>query len=91
MPTEMAILRNELNQKGVEWLDESDDFDRSFPFLDMTLYKTRVKHNDHEYVISCGVGTQGFDWGLLELRVDGNSPVGSLTAQDILDIMLARG
>lgn len=91
MPQEMSILRNKLTEINVEWEDQSDDFDRSFPFFDMTLYKTRVKHNNHEYVISYGVGTQGFDWGLLELRVDGNSPVGSLTAQDILNIMLARG
>lgn len=87
MPTEMAILRNELNQKGVEWLDESDDFDRSFPFFDMTIYKTRYKYNGHDYVVVSGFGTLGGEHGLLELRIDNNEPQGSLKADYILQLM----
>lgn len=91
MPDEMRELRTLLTAKGVEWQDESDDFDRSFPFLDLTIYRTRFKYNGHEYVVSSGLGTLGGDWGLLEMRVDNNNPVGSLSANSIIQIITARG
>lgn len=92
MPEEMQKLRAELSDKDIGYEDLSDDFDRSFPFFDMTLYKTRYKFNDQVYVVVSGVGTQGGEWGLLELSVDQGEPIGSLTAEGILKIMgLYRG
>lgn len=92
MPEEMQKLRAELSDKDIGYEDLSDDFDRSFPFFDMTLYKTRYKFADQVYVVVSGVGTLGGEWGLLELSVDQGEPIGSLTAEGILKIMgLYRG
>lgn len=87
MPEEMTRLRYALDVRGIRYEDESDDFDRSFPFFDMTLYKTHFKHNSHDYMAMSGVGTLGGEWGLLELRVDNGDPVGSVTADYILTLM----
>ena len=90
MPEEMRRLRNALQARGVEYEDRSDDFDRSFPFFDMTLYKIWFKHNGHTYEAMSGVGTLGNEWGLIELRVDQGEPFGSMTAEGVLK-MLDRG
>ena len=87
MPEEMYRLRNALTARAVEWEDRSDDFDRSFPFFDMTLYRTWFKHNGHTYEAISGVGTLGGEHGLLELRVDQGEPYGSQTAEGVLKIL----
>lgn len=37
MPDEMINLRNALDARGVEWVNESDNLDRSFPFLNLIM------------------------------------------------------
>ncbi len=66
MPEEMSKLRSFLSDRDISYKDLSDDFARSFPFFDMTLYKTLFKYNDQVYVVVSGVGTLGGEWGLLE-------------------------
>lgn len=87
MPEEMQRLRSALNARGIEYQDLSDDFDRSFPFYDMTLYKIRFIYQKKRYEVMTGIGTLGGDWGLLELRVDQEEPKGSMTAEGILNYM----
>ena len=88
MPIEMEKLRLALTARDVEYEDLSDDFDRSFPFFDMTIYKTRFKYNGHTYDVISGVGTQGGERGLLELRVDQGEPIGNITHDYVISIML---
>lgn len=87
MPVQMNILRQELTARNIEYEDLSDDFDRSFPFFDMTIYKTRYKYNGHSYEVISGFGTLGGEHGLLELRIDQAEPRGSLTADYIIQLM----
>lgn len=87
MPEEMQTLRAALNARGIEYQDLSDDFDRSFPFYDMTLYRIRYIYKGKRYEVMTGIGTLGGDWGLLELRVNQEDPKGSMTAEGILKLM----
>ena len=87
MPEEMIKLRNALDARGVQWRDLSSDYGRSFPFEDMTIYKTHFGFRCREYSVVCGFGTFGGDKGLLQLTIDNNETVGSLTAENILTIM----
>ena len=87
MPEEMLKFRNALEVRGVEWINNSNNFDRSFPFLDMIVYATVFRFNDSLWTVKSGFGTFGGDRGLLELRVDDGELVGSLTAQDVLRMM----
>ena len=84
MPDEMIYLRNALSARDISWVNCSDNLDRSFPFLNLIIYRTRWEHNGHIYSVRCGLGSLGGDKGLLELTVDDELPVGSLTAVDII-------
>lgn len=86
MPDEMIYLRNALTARGVDWNNDSDNLDRSFPFLNLIMYRTSFKWKDRKYSVICGYGTLGGTKGLLELHTD-NETTGSLTAVDILKIM----
>ena len=86
MPEEMQRLRAALDVRGIEYQDLSDDFDRSFPFYDMTIYKIRYIFKGTTYEVITGLGTMGGDWGLLELRQD-HEIKGSMTAEGILKLM----
>ena len=87
MPDEMLSLRRALDARGVTWQNLTDNLDRSFPFLNLIIYRTRWEHNGHIYAVRCGLGSLGGDKGLLELTVDDELPVGSLTAVDIINRM----
>ena len=87
MPEQMTLLRNALDARKIEWLDDSDDLDRSFPFLNMTIYRTKYVFKNRIWSVICGVGTFGADYGLLELMIDNNEPIGSLSASTILGMM----
>ena len=86
MPTEMINLRNALTARGVEFVNESDNLDRSFPFLNLINYKTRYMWHDKEYSVISGYGTLGGTKGLLELHLN-DETIGSLTAVQILEMM----
>lgn len=87
MPEEMILLRNALTSRGVEWQNESDNLDRSFPFLNLIMYRTSFKWKNKRYSVICGYGTLGGTKGLLELHKGNDDPVGSLTAVEVLERM----
>lgn len=87
MPDEMISLRNALDARGVEWDNESDNLDRSFPFLNLIMYRTSFKWKNKRYSVICGYGTLGGTKGLLELHKGNDDPVGSLTAVEVLERM----
>lgn len=86
MPDEMMKLRNALDARGVMWVNESDNLDRSFPFLNLINYRTRYIWHDKEFSVISGYGTLGGIKGLLELHKD-DETIGSLTAVQILEMM----
>ena len=86
MPDEMFNLLDALTARGVEWQYESDNLDRSFPFLNLIMYRTSFKWKNKRYSVICGYGTLGGTKGLLELHVN-DETVGSLTAVEILERM----
>lgn len=87
MPEEMYLLRNALTARQIEWVNESDNLDRSFPFLNLIIYRTKWIYNGHKYSVLSGYGTWGGEQGLLEMIVDNEEPQGSLTALDVLTFM----
>lgn len=88
MPEQMTLLRNALSARKIEYWDETDDHIRSFPFLDMCIYRTRFIFHDKEWSAISGIGTMGGDRGLLELYVDGmDGVIGSLSASTVLKMM----
>lgn len=87
MPEEMVKLRNALDARGIQWQDLSSDYGRSFPFADMTIYSTHFECGCRDYTVTSGFGTFGGDKGLLQLAIDSEDTIGSLTAENILTIM----
>lgn len=87
MPEEMILLRNALDARGTEWINATDNLDRSFPFLNMIIYRTQFYHKTELWSVISGYGTLGGYLGLLELRVGDNEVIGGLTAKDILERM----
>ena len=87
MPEEMVKLRESLNKRGIPWEDRTDNYHRSFPFLDMTIYRTWFYYNDVRYSVISGYGTYGGSRGLLEVMVDSQEPIGSLTADKVIALM----
>lgn len=90
MPEEMTKLRNALDVRGIEWTDNTQDEERSFPFLDMNIYGTNFNVHGRRYEVISGFSTLGGQWGLLELKVDNSNPIGSLTAEGVLSILDGR-
>lgn len=84
MPEEMEKLRDALFEKAIEWVDATQNIDKGFPFLDLTIYRTHWWVDGHNYSAISGYGTFGGDKGLLELMIDGNEPIGSLTATEVM-------
>lgn len=87
MPEEMLLLRNILDKKGIEWEDDTFDKRDGFPFLDLSVYRTKFRYNGHFYSVISGYATFGGEYGLLELMIDSNEPIGSLTHEGVLKVI----
>ena len=87
MPTEMIKLREALDNLGIQWDDDTYDRKGGFPFLDLSIYRTKFRYNGRYYSVICGYGTYGGEEGLLEVMIDNTDPIGHLTAEDVLDII----
>lgn len=83
----MYLLRNALDDRGISWKDDTYDRRGNFPFLDLTIYKTKFHYKDHEYLVVSGYGTYGGDKGYLELTIDRNRPEGNLTAEEVMEVL----
>ena len=95
---EMQKLRKMLDEKGIEWHDDSDVMseDKNWP---MWICRTHFEYNGLKISVVNGFGTYG-GWfganpgmtedknmGLLELMIGDNEPVGWLKAEDIMEIL----
>lgn len=87
MPEEMKKLRYILDEKGIEWVDDTLDKSEGFPFLDLSIYRTKFRYKGHHCSVISGYGTYGGEHGLLEMMCDSCDPVGSLTYEGVLDII----
>lgn len=87
MPSEMIFLRNALEARGISYIDASDEMQKSFPFMNLTIYRTKFIWKNHLFSVISGYGTFGGDKGLLELMVDSDEPCGCLKAVDVLRVM----
>ena len=87
MPEEMTKLRELLDQQDIEWRDDSFDRKGGFPFLDLSIYRTKFRYNGCAYSVICGYGTYGGEVGLLELRIGDCDPVGNMTAEEVMEII----
>ena len=85
MPEEMLLLRNALKARGIPYINASDNLDRSFPLLNLIIYRTRFMYKGEIWIVISGYGTMGGDKGLLELRRENKDVVGCLTAKKILE------
>lgn len=90
---EMERLRMMLDYNGLEWADKSDN-----KIPEMTVERTHLYFGEMLCSIIHGYGTYGgynsftgHDEGLLELMcelVNGGEPIGELTADDVITILL---
>ena len=87
MPQEMERLRDYLTEKGIDWVDVTENMGKGFPFLDLTIYRTHWWFDGHNYSAISGYGTFGGDKGLIELMIDRAEPIGSLTAVEVMEKM----
>ena len=85
MPIEMNTLRQALDQAGISWDDDTTDRKEGFPFIDMSIYRTKFRHSGRRYVAVGGYGVYGSD--LLELMIDNAEPISTLTAKEIMEII----
>lgn len=85
MPEEMVLLRELLDKKQIYWVDDTTDRSECFPFLDLSIYRTKFKNNGHSYLVISGYGTYGGDYGLLELSIDSKDPIGRLTHEEVME------
>ena len=87
MPEEMILLRNALDARKIAWYNATDNLDRSFPFMNLIIYRTKYEHGGCRWSVISGYGTFGGQDGLLELMIDNNEPIGNLTAEEVLRMM----
>lgn len=95
MTKEMIKFRKLLDANGIEWHDASDPADDP-----LRIDRTHFEYNRFHYSVIHGYGTYGGysffrdkDEELLELMsnsVDGGNPVGWLTADEAIQIILTR-
>lgn len=91
MVDEMIKFRNLLDKNNIKWIDKSDE-----GFID----RTHFNHRNYFFSVVNGFGTYGginvlnghdHNAGLLELMsncVNGGEPIGSLTADEAIKIVL---
>lgn len=96
---EMIKLRQALDEKGVKWEDKSTicleehilevirKRNVSRKYADTSMWRTHFTYNGYFYSVIYGYGSYGYYDGKLECMVGGKEPVGSMTANDILDLM----
>lgn len=93
MVEEMTKLRKLLTEQGIEWHDDSDTLK-----LNITIDRTHFEYRDYFWSVINGFGTYGGysfrsekNKGLLELMsnaVNGGEPVGYLTAEEAMKLIL---
>lgn len=96
---EMIKFRKLLDENGIEWHDASDLADE-LPDELFRIERTHFEYNRFHYSVIHGYGSyggysiwDGRDEGLLELMsnaINEGSPVGWLTADEAMQIILAR-
>ena len=89
---EMKRLRKYLDEKGISWSDKSEVYYSKF-----WICRTHFELNGYKWSVIHGYGTFGGimmwnnkDNGLLELMtecIDGGEPRGSLTADEVIELM----
>ena len=89
MVAEMIKFRNLLDQNDIKWIDKSDE-----GFID----RTHFHYRNYFFSVVNGFGTYGGincltgkNMGMLELMsncINGGEPIGSLTADEAIEIVL---
>lgn len=89
---EMIKFRNLLDQHNIAWHDASDRYG------DFYIDRTHLEYRDYKFSVINGLGTYGGytidvskNKGLLELMsnaINGGNPVGELTADEAIEIVL---
>jgi hypothetical protein len=95
---EMQKFRKMLDEKGIEWHDDSEVMSESKEWP-MWICRTHFEYNGLKFSVVNGFGTYG-GWyganpgmtedknmGLLEIMIEDNEPVGWLRAEDIMKIL----
>ena len=87
MCDEMVKLRGWLSEHGIDYLDASITYDERF-----YCHRTKFVIGWNEFSVINGVGTYGGsvdvgfrNMGLLEMRVNGEEPVGCLRSDEVSD------
>ena len=88
MCKEMKKLRKYLTDNGIEWYDDTS--------ISATwwMVRTKYKYKGREFSVINGFGSFGGytsftnkNMGKLELIIDGEEPIGYLSAEDVVEIM----
>lgn len=93
---EMQKLRNLLDEKNIQWIDNSEDFKVSNNHLTMWICRTQFIYKAHAILVINGMGTYGgwgganlseVNLGLLEIMIDENKPFGWLNAEECMELL----
>ena len=98
MCEEMKKLRIMLNEKGIQWVDNStitsperiEAYKKAGvpdKYADLTMHRTQFWYENYFFSVIHGFGSYGEEEGLLELRISDNEPIGYLTADTIMSIL----
>ena len=97
----MIDFRKELDSRCIEWVDKSDSailgklYDGTSPF---NIDRTHFDYNGNNVSVINGYGTYGgkpidskMNFGLLEVMVGSNEPVGWLTCEEAITLIFGKG
>lgn len=94
MCEEMLKLRKWLDDNQIEWNDHSWHMAR---YKDYYIDRTHFNFRSHFFSVINGMGTYGGmvsygckNQGLLEVMIDGNEPIGNLTADEVIEEITCR-